>query len=95
MVSIRDSVSGTLFIYPNPNSGLFQVRYYSVPGNVLPRGLTIYDAKGSRVMTQHFTITAPYARMDVDLRAYGKGIYWIELGDLNGNRLAVGRAVVQ
>ena len=36
-VSIRDSASGKCFIYPNPNSGQFQVRYYSVANNVLPR----------------------------------------------------------
>jgi hypothetical protein len=95
LVSITDSATGTLYIYPNPNSGVFQVRYYSVANNVLPRGLTIYDAKGARIAVQNFTITAPYSRMDVDLRRYGKGVYWIELGDLNGNRLAVGRAVVQ
>ncbi len=95
VLTIRDSATGTLFIYPNPNSGRFQVRYYSVPGNVLPRGLTVYDAKGSRVLVLNFTITAPYARMDVDLRPLGKGVYWIELGDFNGHRLAVGRAVVQ
>ena len=49
--------------------------------NVLPRELTIYDARGSRVMVRNFTITAPYASMDVDMRNLGKGVYWIELGD--------------
>ncbi|MBK7433881.1 MAG: proprotein convertase P-domain-containing protein [Chitinophagaceae bacterium] len=95
MVSIRDSITGTLFIYPNPNNGRFQVRYYSVPGNVLPRGLTVYDAKGARIMVQNFTITAPYARMDMDLRNFRIGVNWIGLGDRNGKRLAVGRVVVQ
>ena len=32
--------------------------------------------------------------MDVDLRKHGKGIYWVEVIDVNGERLAVGRAVV-
>ena len=51
-ITIKDSVSGKCFIYPNPTSGKFQVRYYSVANNVLPRTLTIYDAKGDRVFTQ-------------------------------------------
>ena len=95
LVTIKDSVSGKCFIYPNPNSGQFQVRYYSVANNVLPRSLTIYDAKGDRVFTQFYTIGRPYDRMDVDMRAYGKGLYWVEIGDMNGNRITMCRVVIQ
>ena len=94
-ITIRDSASGKCFIYPNPTSGKFQVRYYSVANNVLPRSLTIYDAKGDRVFTQMYTIGRPYDRMDVDMRAMGKGLYWVEIGDLNGNRLTMCRVVIQ
>ncbi len=94
-ITIKDSASGKCFIYPNPTSGVFQVRYYSVAGNVLPRTLTIYDAKGDRVYTKYYAIGRPYDRMDVDMRAYGKGLYWVEIGDLNGNRLTMCRVVIQ
>jgi subtilisin-like proprotein convertase family protein len=94
LISITDSVSSNCFLYPNPSSGKFQVRYYSVAGNTLPRTCTVYDAKGSRVFTGTFTITAPYARMDIDLTPFGKGVFWVELGDRNGNRIVVCRAVV-
>jgi hypothetical protein len=94
-ITIKDSASGKCFIYPNPTSGKFQVRYYSVANNVLPRTLTIYDAKGDRVFTQFYTIGRPYDRMDVDMRAFGKGLYWVEIGDLNGNRLTMCRVVIQ
>jgi len=93
-ISILDSVSANCFLYPNPSNGKFQVRYHSVANNVLPRTVTITDSKGSRVLTQQFTIVAPYARMDVDLRPFGKGVYWVEIGDRNGSRLVVCRAVV-
>jgi hypothetical protein len=33
--------------------------------------------------------------MDVDMRAYGKGLYWVEIGDRNGNRLTMCRVVIQ
>ena len=95
IITIKDSASGKCFIYPNPSSGKFQVRYYSVANNVLPRSLTIYDAKGDRVFTQFYTIGSPYDRMDVDMRAFGKGLYWVEIGDLNGNRLTMCRVVIQ
>jgi hypothetical protein len=95
IVSITDSVSGKVFIYPNPNSGQFQVRYYSLINNTgLPRGINVYDARGKRVVTRTYSITAPYARMDIDLRNHGTGVYWIEVVDVNGNRLAMGRAEV-
>ncbi len=94
-ISIKDSVSGKVFIYPNPNSGQFQVRYHSVANNAgLPRGINVYDARGKRISTLGYSVNAPYARMDVDLRNYGSGVYWIEVVDANGNRLAMGRADV-
>jgi hypothetical protein len=94
-VSLTDSVSGKVFIYPTPNSGTFQVRYYSIINNTnLPRGLNIYDARGKRVLVKTYSINAPYARMDVDLRNYGAGVYWVEVTDVSGNRLAIGRTEV-
>jgi subtilisin-like proprotein convertase family protein len=95
MVSITDSITGKCYIYPNPNTGQFQVRYYSAANNVLPRTLSVYDGKGDRILTQNYTIGRPYDRMDVDLRKNGKGLYWVEIGDRNGNRLTMCRVVIQ
>jgi hypothetical protein len=95
IITIKDSASGRCFLYPNPNSGRFQVRYYSVANNVLPRGIVVYDAKGDRVYLQNYTVGRPYDRMDVDMRAHGKGLYWVEIVDRNGNRLAICRVVIQ
>jgi subtilisin-like proprotein convertase family protein len=95
IVSITDSVSSKVFIYPNPTSGQFQVRYYSIVNNSgLPRGVNIFDARGKRVQTQTYSIGSPYARMDVDLSSHGTGVYTVEVVDVNGNRLAVGRVNV-
>ena len=95
IITIKDSVSGRCFIYPNPNSGQFQVRYYSVANNVLPRGIVVYDAKGDRVLSQSYTIGRPYDRMDVDMRRFGKGLYWVEIVDRNGNRLTMCRVIIE
>jgi subtilisin-like proprotein convertase family protein len=94
-ITIKDSASAKCFIYPNPTSGKFQVRYHSAANNILPRTLTVYDAKGDRVFTQLYSIGRPYDRMDVDMRAYGKGLYWVEIGDANGSRLSMCRVVIQ
>lgn len=95
IVTISDSATSKCFLYPNPTSGVFQVRYHSVKNNVLPRMLTIYDMMGERVYTRPYTIGRPYDRMDVDMRAFSKGTYTVEIGDLNGSRLAVCRVVIQ
>ena len=39
--------------------------------------------------------TIPYQKVDVDVRANGKGLYWVELRDGYGRRLAINRVVVQ
>lgn len=95
ILAIGDSVSSKVFIYPSPNKGQFQVRFYSVKGNAnLPRNLTIYNEKGQRVLTQNYLVGRPYDRMDVDIRNHGKGVYRVELSDRNGQRMATGSVVV-
>jgi subtilisin-like proprotein convertase family protein len=95
LLPITDSVNNKVFIYPNPNSGQFQVRYYSGLNNIgLPRGVNIYDARGKRILTKLYSIGSPYARMDVDLTNHGTGVYTVEVVDVNGNRLAIGRVEI-
>jgi hypothetical protein len=94
-ITIKDSASGKCFIYPNPTSGQFEVRYYSTVNNIVPRALTVFDAKGDRVFTKLYPNGRPYERMAVDMRAYGKGLYWVEVTDVNGNRLTMCRVVIQ
>ncbi|MBS1510789.1 MAG: hypothetical protein JST86_08120 [Bacteroidetes bacterium] len=45
-------------------------------------------------MTKTYSISAPYQRMDVDLRNFSTGVYWVEVVDVVGNRLAIGRTEV-
>ncbi len=90
-VTVKDSASSILFIYPNPSSGQFQVRYYNQGGATVTRKLVIYDEKGSRVYVKEYTITGAYGRMDVTLRIPGAGTYIVELLDANSKRLATGR----
>ena len=63
-------------------------------GSNFPRGLNVYDAQGKRVLMQTYPIGVPFARMDVDLRNLSTGVYWVEVVDASGNRLAIGRTEV-
>ena len=88
IITIADSMSSDLFIYPNPTSGRFQVRYYFSNGSsVQGRTILVYDAKGARVYSKQFSVTAGYSRMDVDLVNVESGIYLVELRDGRGKRL--------
>lgn len=84
--------SNVMFIYPNPNNGVFQVRYYKDPSTATEtRMLKIFDSKGARVFTQQFSITEPYQKMLVDISRYSSGVYLVELVGSGGKRLAVGK----
>lgn len=95
IITIANSFAVNMYTYPNPSGGIFQVRYFSVPNNTLQRSLTVYNNWGEKIITKTFTQTVPYQKIDVDVRAYGKGIFWVELRDANGKRFALKRVVVQ
>ncbi|MCP9751631.1 T9SS type A sorting domain-containing protein, partial [Ferruginibacter sp. HRS2-29] len=90
-VTVADSASNLLFIYPNPNSGKFQVRYYNKGGSTIERKMVIYDSKGAQVYVKNYTVTGPYGRMDVELKKASAGIYVVELLDNSNNRVASGK----
>ena len=95
ILTIANSFALNMYTYPSPSAGSFQVRYYSEVNSTVRRSLVVYNNRGERIMTRNFTQTIPYQKVDVDLRARGKGLYWIELRDAAGKRLAMNRAVVQ
>jgi Fungalysin metallopeptidase (M36)/Secretion system C-terminal sorting domain/Fungalysin/Thermolysin Propeptide Motif len=95
LVSISDSASSQLFVYPNPNNGQFQVRYFNPNNNQSERTLTVYDAKGARVYSKKYATGMAYDRMDVILTNAQAGVYSIDLRDNNGKRLASGSVIIQ
>lgn len=97
-ITVTAQSTDTLFVYPSPSTGRFQIRYYNNNLNFqteAPRVVNIYDAKGARVYSKPYPRTTPYARMDVDFTGYPKGIYSIELLDNHGDRIKTGRVLIQ
>lgn len=95
IITITHAFAPNLFVYPNPSTGRFQVRSYSAANNILPRSLVVYNNRGEIVIVRNYTQISPYQKVEIDLRPYGKGIYWIENIDQNGKRLNKNRVVIQ
>ena len=91
---VEFAASGELFIYPNPSSGQFQVRYLSYTSGVV-RTLNIYDSKGARVYQKEYTTAGPYTKMDVNMDNAASDVYLVELRDNKGKRLATGKVVIK
>jgi hypothetical protein len=92
IVNIGDSASAELFIYPNPNRGQFSVTYYN--STATKNVISVYDNKGSRIMTKTFSNAPGYPLMPVDISNHGKGSYRITVGDANGRKIKTGTVLV-
>ena len=98
-VVISDSSNDRLFIYPNPNNGMFQIRYYRDPNtntaDNFDRVVNIFDSKGARIYSKRMAIVGPYTMMSVDLSNLGKGVYHVDVVTSSGERLKTGSVLVQ
>ena len=92
-VTVADSVDNLIFIYPNPSTGVFQVRYYSA--STTEYSVSIYDSKGSRVWTKKYPVANRYEQMLVDLGRNAQGVYKVDVRDKNGKRLAAGNVLIK
>jgi hypothetical protein len=99
-IVVKDSVTSTMFIYPNPNNGNFIVSFYHIQLNnnsVLSNKniLTIFDSKGARVFEKSYNMIQGYNLLNVDLKNASSGVYFAVLRDDNGNQLGAGKVVVK
>lgn len=94
VLSLLDSATNKIFFYPNPNQGRFQVRYNNPQNANTQNTIRIFDSKGNKVYESKYIVTRAYHQMWIDLRAGGRGIYFVELSDAGGKRIAVGRVFV-
>lgn len=86
--------SENLWVYPNPNQGQFQVRYYNQNNETLT--LNIYNASGQKVYQRSFATTTAYTRMDVNLGGrYSEGVYIVEVINAAGVKVGAKRVVIR
>jgi hypothetical protein len=89
-VSITAKSYDKLFVYPNPNNGQFQVRFFNNGAQSVT--VNIYDSKGARIYQRSLVTGAlSYSRIDVDIQKYSAGVYMVELVDASGNRIGTSK----
>lgn len=97
-IVIGDSSNLTrLFIYPSPNRGQFQIRFFNDVTNngLVPGVVNIFDQKGSRVFSKAYAVGGGYQPMNVDLGPnHGRGIYRVDLLTSSGERIKTGSVIV-
>jgi hypothetical protein len=97
-ISISDSASNKLFIFPSPNDGRFTVAYYAAgatAGNPTRQTITIYDSQGRLVHNKEYEVRQPYQLHQLDMRRNATGVYYVVLREANGNKIKTGEVVVR
>ncbi len=84
--------SDRLWVYPNPNNGVFQIRYYNNFGE--PVKVMVYNAAGQLVYSKQPILGEAYSRIDVNLSNQAAGIYIVKLISGNGKELAAKRIII-
>jgi hypothetical protein len=82
---LSGAASGNLYVYPNPNNGQFQVRFYNEPNEKAT--VNIYDEKGTNVYSRSFTTTVAYTSLNIDISNMPAGKYLVEVVNSVGRRV--------
>lgn len=86
-VVLSGLASDKLYVYPNPNRGQFQVRFYNLANESVT--VNIYDAKGAKIMVKAVvTAGITYSRIDMDMTGKPSGTYLCEV--VNGAGKVIG-----
>lgn len=91
-VTIIAEISTFVFVYPNPSTGRFQVRVYNPLGKQLT--VIVYKSNTQLVYRKAMVTSAPYTRMDVDLRNVAGGEYNVVVVDSDGTIIGTRKVMI-
>ena len=86
-IVIGVSTVSRMFVYPNPTSGVFQVRYLGENPDLSPRKISIFNSAGVVVFRGSFSMFSNSTPIRIDLSNRAAGVYQIRLSDNNGKML--------
>ncbi len=82
---VSGQVSDNLFVYPNPNTGHFYIRFYNQANEEVT--VRVFDMRGALVYLQKVVTTLPYTSIEVEMmrdRITASEIYNVEVRGSNG-----------
>jgi subtilisin-like proprotein convertase family protein len=94
-IIVSGAVSCCIYVYPNPNTGQFHVRFYNLPNEDIT--VRIFDLRGALIHLQTIRGNAtPYTDMQVDLRNHirARGTYIVEVRGNNGTLIRAKQVIV-
>ena len=94
-ITISDSASDKLWIFPSPNNGQFTISYHNPGGAVTTQQVNIYDALGRRVYSNIVTVTQAYQLIKVDMRRNSAGLYRVVMRNTNGKQVKTGTVSIR
>jgi len=86
--------SSGLWVYPNPNTGRFLVRFYNGQNESIT--INVYDGKGSRILQKTASTSTAYTGVEVDLNnSVASGVYLVQVVNGSGKIIGAQRIVVR
>jgi uncharacterized protein (DUF736 family) len=94
-VTIADSASNKLFLFPSPNNGRFTISYQNRTGTSQVQQIIIYNGYGAKVYFKSFTAIQPYQLHAIDMSNAAAGTYLVVLLDGSGSQLRSGKFMIR
>jgi HYR domain/Secretion system C-terminal sorting domain len=85
--------SEKIWVYPNPNNGRFQVRFFNRDNEKIT--VEVHAADGRLVYKSPVATTNTYFRIDVDIRNLASGIYTVEIINDQNKKLSATRVLMK
>ena len=77
-IDVTGLASDKLYVYPNPNRGQFQVRFFNLANENVT--VQIFDAKGAKILVKAVVSSGiTYSRIDIDISSKPSGTYVCEV----------------
>jgi hypothetical protein len=89
---ISAMASSNLWVFPNPNIGQFNVRFYNQTGESAT--VKVYNALGQEVYQQSLALGVAYSNILINLGNVPAGVYIVKVVNGTGAQLAAKRVVV-
>jgi hypothetical protein len=90
--TVSAGVTNFLWVYPNPNTGQFNVRFYNITGETAT--LKVFNYMGQVVYTQTLVLGVAYSNFTIDMRRHAAGVYTVRIVNGSGALMAAKRLLI-